>query len=361
MRAIRVAGLAFVLIEACAVLVGGQQSAPRPAASQRPAAAESERPLVLTEAIPLPGVKGRFDHFASGGGKLFVSALGNNSVEVIGTGGRTLDYTITAVPDPQGEAYSPEANKLFTASGNGKVYIYDAKTYALITTVDFPGGADNLRYDAATKRVYVGCGNNEKTGAIAMIDAMTNQRLDEQYMLGGEPESFQLERSGPNIYVNLPDLKQIAVINRATKQITRWNLTIQGNFPMALDEADHRLFVGTHQPPRMAVFDTASGKMIAALPSVQDTDDLYYDAAYKRIYMPGGEGFIYVFQMDDPDHYRLLAKIPTVIGAKTAGHFGVAVPSGPTRVPGKGFDRFYLAVPVHGNEPAEIRIYTAQD
>ena len=217
--------------------------------------------------------------------------------------------------------------------------------------MDFPGGADNLRYDAPTKRVYVACGD-ERTGAIAMIDAMTNKRLDEEYKLGGQPESFQLETSGPNIYVNLPGQKQIAVINRTTKAITKWPLTVEGNFPMALDEADHRLFVGTHQPPRMAVFDTTSGKMIAALPSVQDTDDLYYDAAFKRIYMPGGEGFIYVFQMNDPDHYTLLAKVPTAIGARTAGHFGVA---------GKGFDRFYLAVPAHGNEPAEIRIYTAQD
>jgi DNA-binding beta-propeller fold protein YncE len=337
---------------------GGQSSTAKGAQ-----AAEPEKPLVFTETIPLPDAKGRFDHFASGGGRLFISELGSNSVAVIETGGRTLAHTITGVPDPQGEAYSPEANKIFTASGRGKVYIFDGKTYDLITTVDFPGGADNMRYDAATKRVYVGCGDDEKTGAIGMIDAMTNQKLDEQYLLGGEPESFQLESSGPNIYVNLPDLKQVAVINRKTKAITKWPLTIEGNFPMALDEADHRLFVGTHQPPRMAVFDTANGHMIAALPSVQDTDDLYYDAAFRRIYMPGGEGFIYVFQMKDPDHYALLSKIPTAIGAKTAGHFGApASPdgSGP-RLPGKGFDRFYLAVPARGNDPAEIRIYTAQE
>ncbi len=345
----------LILVAWSAVRTGAQQSSTPPKSSER------SRPLVLTETIPLEGVKGRFDHFASGGGRLFISALGNNSVAVINTGGRTLEHMITNVPDPQGEAYSPEADKIFSASGQGKVYVFDGKTYDLITTVDFPGGADNLRYDAATKRVYVGCGNNEKTGAIAMIDAMTNQKLDEEYKLGGEPESFQLEKDGPNIYVNLPDSKEIAVINRTTKAIKKWPLTIEGNFPMALDEADHRLFVGTHQPPRMAVFDTTSGRMVAALPSVQDTDDLYYDAAYKRIYMPGGEGFIYVFQMTDPDHYTPLAKISTVIGAKTAGHFNALEPRGPTRIPGKGFDRFYLAVPVHGNEPAEIRIYTAQE
>ena len=64
------------------------------------------------------------------------------------------------------------------------------------------------------------------------------------------------------------------MINRCTKAISKWPLTIEGLFPMALDEPDHGLFIGTHRPPRMAVFDTASGSMIAALPSAQDTGDL---------------------------------------------------------------------------------------
>lgn len=145
-------------------------------------------------------------------------------VEVIDIGRRILEHTITGVPYSQGVTFSPEANKLFVASGEGRVYIYDGSTYNLITTIDFEGGADNLRYDAATKRVYVACGDDEKTGAIATIDAVTNQRLEEEYKLGGEPESFQLERSGPNIYVNVPPLKQIVVVNRATKEIKRWPL-----------------------------------------------------------------------------------------------------------------------------------------
>src|SRR6202171_1990912 len=207
-----------------------------------PSGAEST-PLVLTGQVPLEGVKGRFDHFASGKGKVFVSGLGNNSVEVIDLFQGTRSHEITGVPNPQGVAFSPEANKLFVASEKGKLYIYDGDSYKLITTLDFDGGADNLRYDAATKRVYVGCGDDEKTSAIAVVDAMTNQRIDE-YKIGGEPESFQLEKSGPNIYVNIPDLKQIAVINRDTKAITRWPLKgLLMNFPMALDEADHRLVV----------------------------------------------------------------------------------------------------------------------
>jgi hypothetical protein len=121
---------------------------------------------------------------------------------------------------------------------------------------------------------------------------------------------------------------------------------------MALDEADHRLFVATRTPPRLAIFDTISGHLIAALPVVQDADDLFYDAGRKRIYVAGGEGYISVFHQDDPDHYNVLAKIQTAVGARTAGYFGKGK---------KGFDRFYLAVPARADHHAEVRIYTVQD
>jgi DNA-binding beta-propeller fold protein YncE len=225
-----------------------------------------------------------------GGGRLFVAALGN-AVEVINIGGRVLDHTINGIPDPQGIAYSPETNKLSVAIGRGKVYVYDGKSYDQIATVDFEGGADNLRYDAGTKRVYVGCGDDEKTGAIAMIDATTNRRLPDEYKLGGEPESFQLEKTGPNIYVNVPDLNQVVVVNRTTNEVARWRLNgVAHNFPMALDEPDRRLFVGVHMPPRLAVFDIASGQLLAVLPSVQDSDDLYFDSDRQPSICPGERG-----------------------------------------------------------------------
>src|ERR1700682_6332703 len=316
-----------------------------------PSGAEST-PLVLTGQVPLEGVKGRFDHFASGKGKVFVSGLGNNSVEVIDLFQGTRSHEITGVPNPQGVTFSPEANKLFVASEKGKVYIYDGDSFKLITTLDFDGGADNMRYDAATKRVYVSCGDSEKNAAIAAVDAMTNKRLDEVYTLGGEPESFQLEKSGPNIYVNVPDRMQIVAINRATKELTRWPVTVAQNFPMALDEADHRIIVGTREPATLSVFDTSTGKMVASVPTVQDTDDLYFSAERKRVYVPGRAGSIWVYQQTDPDHYNVISKIPTVVGAGTAGYFGRQ---------GKGFDRFYLAVSAGANSSAEVRIYTMQD
>jgi DNA-binding beta-propeller fold protein YncE len=321
-------------------------------AAQENPASEPPRPLVLTEAIPLPGIQGRFDHFGfDRQNQLFVSALGNNTVEVIDISARTRSHSITGIPNPQGVLYTPETKKLFVASSKGKLYIYDEVSFALITEIDFHGDVDNLRYDAANRRVYVGYGDDE-TGAIGTVDATTNERLKEEYKLGSHPEAFQLETWGPNIYVNLPESKQIAVINRSTRAITRWSLNLEHNFPMALDEADHRLFIATHEPARLAVLDTSSGQLVATLPCVQDADDLYYDSGRKRIYTPGGEGYISVYQEQDADHYKLLAKVPSALGARTAGYFGKGR---------KGFDRFFLAVPARADHGAEMWIYTVQD
>ena len=335
--------LVVVLTALFTIQVRAQKNPPSP----------SEAPLVLTGAIPLPNVKGRIDHFGfdPAHNRLFVSALGNNTEEIIGLGAQTVIHTISGVPAPQGVAYSPETNKLFVGSDEGKLYVYDGSTFDLITSIDFGDDVDNLRYDAAEKRLYAGYGD-EKTGAIGMVDAATDKRLDDEFKLGAHPESFQLSASTPNIYVNLPDLKQIAVINRRTHSIMRWPLTFESNFPMALDEPDHRLFVATRVPPRLAVYDTNSGHLVAAFPTVQDSDDLYYDPARKRVYVCGGEGYISVFQQEDADHYRLLAKIQTAVGARTAGYFGKGR---------KGFDRFYLAVPARADHGAEVWIYTVQD
>jgi DNA-binding beta-propeller fold protein YncE len=341
-------GLLLALVTVCLACNNAQPTAPLSA----PPAVDSAPPMILTASVPLEGVKGRFDHFASGKGKVFVSGLGNNSVEIIDLFQGTRVHEITGVPNPQGLAFSPEANKLFVASEKGKVYIYDGDSFKLLSTLDFDGGADNLRYDAATKRVYVGCGDDEKNSAIAVIDAMTSRRTDEVYKLGSEPESFQLEKSGPNIYVNLPELKQIVAINRTTKELTRWPISVGQNFPMALDEANHRIIVGTREPATISAFDTGTGKMVASVPTVQDTDDLYYSAEKKRVYVPGRAGAIWVYQQADPDHYHVISKIPTVVGAGTAGYFGRQ---------GKGFDRFYLAVSASANSNAEVRIYTLQD
>jgi DNA-binding beta-propeller fold protein YncE len=347
MRIIRCLCLAVTAVVSLATWVSAQEG---------PAAGENG-PLILTAQIPLPGVHGRFDHFTfdpNEPGRVFISALGNNSVEVINLVEGTEVHRITGIPEPQGITFAVGLNKLFVGSRKGKLYIYDGTTYNLITSIDFNADVDNLRYDAASKRVYAGYGDEDKA-AIGMVDATTNQRLGEVYKTGAHPESYQLEKSGPNIYVNLPDLKQVGIIDRTTKKISKWPLPekAEENFPMALDEANHRLFTVTRTPPRLLVFDTNSGKVVATLPCVADVDDLYYDANHKRVYIPGGQGFIDVFQQKDSDHYERLAKVSTVIGARTAGYSA--------RLGKKGQDRFFLAIPNTPGKEAAVWVYSVQE
>jgi hypothetical protein len=137
------------------------------------------------------------------------------------------------------------------------------------------------------------------------------------------------------------------VINRSTHAITRWPLIkMDGNFPMALEELDHRLFLGIRTPPRLVVLDADSGRAVASIRAAADMDDLSYDALFKRVYVPGGQGFISVFEQGDADHYRLLADVPSALGARTAGYAA--------KIGKKGRDRFYLGVPAQpGHNGAE--------
>lgn len=122
-------GLVPLLIAVLAIQVSGQKTSTPP----------SESPLVLTGAIPLTNVKGRIDHFGFDPthNRLFVSALGNNTEEIIGISTQMVIHTISGVPTPQGVVYSPETNKLFVGSDEGKLYVYDGTTFDLITSIDF--------------------------------------------------------------------------------------------------------------------------------------------------------------------------------------------------------------------------------
>ncbi len=312
---------------------------------------DESAPLFLTRIIPIPDTPGRFDHMSvdNKGGRVFATVFGNDTVEVLQLERARRIRTITgAFNRPQAALYLPDMNRLAVSnSEDGTVKIFDGDSYKLIDTIKFPDDADNMRYDPAAKRVYVGYGE----GAIGVFDANTNKRI-EDYQLGVHPESFQLEQKGPRIFVNLASISQVAVIDRQTRKITKWPLTEAGtNFPMALDEEHRRLFVAARRPARLLVLDMDSGKTVASLPGASDTDDMWYDATRKRIYIPSGEGFMYCYQQVDADHYKRLAKIPTAIGARTSAYAGQV---------GK-HNSLYLAVPARVFKSAEVWVYETRD
>jgi DNA-binding beta-propeller fold protein YncE len=299
------------------------------------------------QTIPLPSVEGRIDHMAVDikGHRLFIAALGNNTGEVLDLGAGKRIRTITGLHEPQGVGFIPEFNKIFVANAKtGACEAFDGSSFKSIKSIKFSDDADNIRYDAAARRVYVGYGS----GGLGIIDGATGDQLG-AIKLDGHPEAFQLEKSGPRIFVNIPTSQKIVVVDREKRaSITAWPTAgATANFAMALDETHHRLFVGFRKPPRVVVFDTGSGKEVASLESPGDADDIFYDSSRGRVYISGGEGFLGIFQQDDPDDYKSIAKIPTATGARTS----LFVPE---------LSRLYLAVPHRGTQKAEVRVYEAQ-
>jgi len=308
--------------------------------------ASSQTPLTPVGVIDLAGVEGRIDHLAvdTAAQRLYVAALGNNTVEVLDLKNNSHIKRLAGFREPQGIAVVADAKLVAVANGQGEgVQFIDASDYHPTKAVKLGDDSDNVRYHPVAKRLFVGFGG----GALAALNPADGQVLSEA-KLAGHPESFQLERSGSHVFVNVPDANQIAVVDRTTmKVIATWTVAgAKANFPMALDEANHRVFVGCRRPARVLIYDTITGKQSGFFNIVGDTDDLFWDASRKRLYVTGGEGYLDVFQ-EGAGHFTRAAHVATAAGARTS--LFVSEQS-----------RLYVAVPHRGSQKAEIRIYEAR-
>jgi DNA-binding beta-propeller fold protein YncE len=304
---------------------------------------QTSGPLHFEKEIALTGVEGRIDHFSVDlpRGRLFVSALGNNTVEIIDIKQGQRIGEIKGLKAPQGVLYEPTTNRIFVANaGDGTVESFDGDSLGHLKTLDLHDNADNLRYDAAKKMVWVGYGS----GGLASFDADLNRQAD--IKLPVHPESFQLEPNGSKSFVNLPGRLKVSVIDRVTNSVvTSWPLSgAMSNYPMAFDGADKRLFVGCRLPARMLIMDTYTGEVVSKIPIVGDTDDLFFDPARHFVYVIGGEGAVDVFRQSGPDKYELISKITTASGART----GLFVPA---------LNELFVAAPHRGTQSARILVY----
>ena len=319
-------------------------------------ASGQEAPALSARApIQLTKVEGRMDHLGIDvkGQRLFATAFDNHTLEVIDLKTGRQVHTISNLDEPQGAFYDAANNRLFEANGgDGTVKIFDGTTFQLLQTVTLDLDADNLRYDARGKHIVVGYGGEKFLagkvarpgggGALAILDS--NGKIVGDIAMDAHPESFQLEKIGTRVFVNVPDKQEVEVADLAKGTVlARWPVTCTTNFPMALDEAHHRLFVGCRMPARLAVFNTETGKIVASTAIVEHTDDLFFDVSKGRIYILG-EGFIEAWQEKDPDHYERIGRFPTPADGRT----GLFVPD---------LGELFETIPHHGQQGAQILVY----
>jgi hypothetical protein len=320
------------------------------------ARAQDHAPLKLVATIPLPGLHdGDFDHFAPdvAGHRLFLTGEENEKVVVLDTNANAVIHTMEDIKAPHAILYRPDLKKLFIVEGDASaVRVYDSDTYKAAGEIKVSIDADSIAYDSATNYLYVVNGGREAHtpySLISVVDTNSLKKLRDIKINSNHVEAIVLEKSGPRLFCNITGLNAVGVMEREKSSLAAtWPLPAGDtqNVAMALDEANHRLFVVTRKPGKLVILNSDDGKLIADLPAVGFVDDMSYDATHKRLYLAGDQ-FVDVFEQKDADHYALLAKIPGSFRAKTA----ILVPE---------LNRYYLAVPHHEKKDAEVRVFEVQ-
>src|SRR5229473_4947074 len=201
------------------------------------AAAQESTALTPKTPITLTKVEGRMDHLGVDvqGQRLFATAFDNHTLEVIDLKTGRQVHTIPNLDEPQGSYYDAAANRLFVAcGGDGTVKIFDGATFRLLQTVTLGLDADNVRYEARSKHIVVGYGGEKFLagkvtrpgggGALAILDS-TGKKTGEIAM-DAHPESFQLEKTGTRVFVNVPDRQEVEVADLVKNAaIAKWPVT----------------------------------------------------------------------------------------------------------------------------------------
>ncbi len=308
------------------------------------ARAQESRSLELTQTVTFPSLHGGFNHMSVDAKRqrLFAAAPTNATVEVIDLrSGKPLRSLKSE--RPAAVRYAPEFDQLYVSSGQ-RVYVYDGETLNVIISIDLQSRLDELQYDAQAKELYVGCMSEGET-SVAVI-AIPSGKLQGKIPLPGRPQGIAVEQKGSRIFANVPSHEKVAVVDRRRRALhALWPVKqVKGNTPIALDAADHRLFLGGREPPRLIVLDTRTGNQVAEVSIDGFADDMFWDPARRLIYISCGEGFVDVIEQRDADHYLQLQRVTTVEGAATSAF-------------SPELDGLYVGVPRREDKPAEIRVF----
>lgn len=291
---------------------------------------QNTAPLLLKGSVELPGYTGDFDHFAvdQARGRLLLAAEDHGTVEVFDLNSGKHLQTIKGFETPHSILIRQGAPTiLVTDSGKGMSKLLDASTYEVKGVVTLVPGADSIGYDSTENVVYIVTGGKDvdmATSELAAVDPDTGKKKRAITLQDNHVEAMALEKAGNRLFVNLTQTNKLAVIDRSTmKIIALWPVPpAEQNAMVAIDEAHHRLLVGCRKPGTVVVMNSDTGAVTNSVPSPLRSDQILFDQAANRLYSPGGEGNIGVYDTSDPDHLKTIANVPSAPGAKT----GILVP-----------------------------------
>ena len=315
------------------------------------ARSQGAAPIKLIQTFELPvEVRGNFDHFGIDlkGGRLFATPEGYHAVVVFDLKTGKLVHKIDGIGKPHAVLYREDLNRIYVTDGDaGDLKIFDGTTYGLVSSVKLLEDADSIGYDPVTKYLYIdnGGGDVHQTySMLSVIDTTAGEKLADLKIEGETLEAMALEKSTSKMYVNNRARNQVSVVDREKRElVASWPVTqCKPNVAMALDEANHRLFVACRSGV-ISVLDTQTGKEVTSFPITKGVDDITYDPASKRVYA-ACDGAIDIYEQSGHDSYRLLGNVSTGPMGRTAR----LVPE---------LKRYFVAVPQHGTTSARVLVF----
>ncbi len=315
--------------------------------------AQETSSVKLIHSVNLPGYTGDFDHFAVDydRSRLLLAAEDHGTLEVFDLKTSAHLRTVPGFGNPHSilvRKGSPTV--LITDSEKQGATLRDAVTYAKKSAVGLAAGSDTSKYDAASNTLYVVTGGKDvdlKTANLEAVNPDTGAIIGKVTFDDNHVEAMAFVDGDPRLFINLTQTNQLAVLDRATlKVLNTWPVPpAKQNAMVAFDPAQHRLYVVCRDPGMVVVMNSDTGAVVGTQPAPLRSDEVQYDAEAKRLYVPGGEGYMSIYDTSDADHLKLIEKVTTAPGAKT----GLLIPS---------IHRLFLAVsPGESKAMAKILTY----
>jgi len=318
-----------------------------------PTLLSQEAPTVkLIQSVDLPGYSGDFDHFAVDfdRNRLLLAAEDHGTLEVFDLKTSAHLRSIDGFGNPHSilvRKGSPTV--LVTDSEKQGATLRDADTYDKKKSVPLTPGSDTSKYDAAANVLYVVTGGKDvdmKTANLEAVNPDTGSTLGSITFQDNHVEAMSFVDGDPRLFINLTQTNKIAVIDRKTlKLLATWPVGVaKQNAMVAFDPDQHRLYIVCRDPGTVVVMNSDTGAVVDTQPAPLRSDEVQYDRDQHHLYVPGGEGYMGIYDTSDADHLKLVEKVSTAPGAKT----GLLVSS---------LHRLYLAVSP-GDTKATAKVLT---
>jgi DNA-binding beta-propeller fold protein YncE len=314
---------------------------------------QAQSSVRLIKSVELAGYTGDFDHFAVDydRNRLLLAAEDHGTLEVFDLKTSAHLLTVGGFGNPHSILARKGVATLFiTDSEKQMSTIRDANTLTKQKTVTLTPGADTAKYDAASNTLYVVTGGKDVDMKTANLEAVNPDTGDRKALLtfpDNHVEAMAFVEGDPRLFINLTQTNKLAVVDRNTMKVLHvWPVPpAQQNAMVAFDQGQHRLYVVCRQPGMVVVMSSDTGAVVGTQPAPLRADEVQYDASSHRLYVPGGEGYMGIYDTSDPDHLKLLEKVTTAPGAKT----GLLLP---------GMHRLFLAVsPGESKAVAKVLTY----